>query len=245
MSKTIAIIGSGPGVGMAIARRFGRAGFSVALLGRNLEKLDQLAEILTQEGINTSTFQADVMDREGLATSLQNVIKHFGTIDVLEYGPAPAMDSLRTVEHTDVEAANYQFAFNVLGAITAVQTVLPGMKDRQDGAILFTTAVSAQYPLNITASFGIAAGAQLNYARLLHNNLKAAHIYTGIVSIAAMVVADGQAGEEIAAKFPPGLPVVTAEQVADQHWTLYTKRDKCEATVGDVQGILSVPGFQS
>lgn len=243
MSKTIAIIGAGPGVGLAIARRFGNEGFNVALLGRSTEKLKKLVSDLQNDGITAAAFTADVIDREGLAASLQNVISHFGNIDVLEYGPTPAMESLKTVLATDVDAASYQFAFNVLGAITTVQTVLPGMQARKDGAILFTTAVSAQYPLNITASFGIAAGAQLNYARLLHNNLKAENIYVGIVSIAAMVATDDEAGKLAAANFPPGLPVITAYQVADQHWAMYTDREKCEAIVGDAEAILSLPGF--
>jgi NADP-dependent 3-hydroxy acid dehydrogenase YdfG len=182
------------------------------------------------------------MDRTGLTEALHRVVNHFGSIDVLEYGPTPAMASIRTVTTTDVDAANLQFAFNVLGAITAVQTVLPAMQARKDGAILFTTAVSAQHPVNMTANFGIAAGAQLNYARLLHNNLKGDNIYAGIVSIAGLVAPTDEAGKKRVENFPPGLPVITAQEVADQHWALYTKRDKCETIIGDLEK-LSVMGL--
>lgn len=243
MSKTIAIIGAGPGVAMAIARRFGSNGFNVALLARSEAKLSSLVASLNAEGIAAAAFTADVMDRAGLAQALQQVIRHFGSIDVLEYGPAPSMETMRTVAATDADAATYQFEFNVLGAITAVQTVLPGMKLRKDGAILFTTAISAQRPVNITASFGIAAGAQLNYARLLHDNLKADNIYTGIVSIAAMVAAE-QPHADVAANFPVGLPIISADEVADQHWAMYSNRDTCEAVVGDAEAILSLLGVQ-
>jgi NADP-dependent 3-hydroxy acid dehydrogenase YdfG len=244
MSKTIAIIGAGPGIGLAIAQRFGREGFNVALLGRNQERLDGLVDSLKNEGVVAASFIADVMDRPGLASALQQVIDHYGSIDVLEYGPAPAMDKMRSVLDTEVEAANYQFEFNVLGAITAVQAVLPGMRARQSGTILFTTAVSAQHPLNITASFGIAAGAQLNYARLLHNNLKEENIYVGSVSIAALVAADEASGKILAAHFPPGLPIIKPKDVSDVHWALFTGRGKCEAIVGDFEALQATPGFQ-
>jgi short-subunit dehydrogenase len=240
MSKTIAIIGAGPGVGLAVARRFGKEGFRVALLARNEEKLAEMVNQLTDQGIESAAFQADVMDTGGLSAALRDVIAHFGSIDVLEYGPVSGMGKMRTVLETDMEAASYQFAYNVLGAIAAVQTALPGMQTRKDGAILFTTAVSAQHPVNMTASFGISAGAQLNYARLLHDNLKSDGIYTGIVSIAALVTSEDPASAAIAANFPAGLPIISADEVAEKHWELYTKRDSCEAFVGNVDAILGV-----
>ena len=243
MSKTIVIIGAGPGVGMAVARRFGSNGFKVALLARNQTKVEKLVASLEAEGITAAGFQADVMDREGLVTAMQRVVHQFGSIDILEYGPAPSMETMKTVTAVDVDAATYQYEFNVLGAITAVRAVLPDMQRRKEGTILFTTAISAQRPVNITASFGIAAGAQLNYARLLHNNLKADNIYVGIVSIAALVTSD-QTGDSNAGNFPPGLPIISAEEVAAQHWHMFNSRSTCEAIVGDAEAILALPGFE-
>jgi NAD(P)-dependent dehydrogenase (short-subunit alcohol dehydrogenase family) len=239
MSKTIAIIGAGPGVGLAIAEQFGREGFRVALLGRNPENLSKLSEALSSKGIESKYFTADVMDRPGLETALKEVLAVFGRIDVLEYGPSPAPDSIRPFSNLDIDSVVYQFEFNVLGAMAAVQTVLPQMRERGGGAILFTSAVSAQNPVAVTANFGIAAGGLLNYTRLLHNNLKAESIYAGIVSIAAFVSRDGQ---EMPAGFPPGLPVVSAQEVAAQHWQLYTERKGYEAIVGDEEGILAILG---
>lgn len=243
MANTIAIIGAGPGVGLAIAKRFGKEGFQVALLGRSMEKLDQLVFLLKQHGITAQSFVADVLNRDGLEQSLKQVIATLGGIDVLEYGPSPSFETLRNVTSLDVESVQHQLDFSVLGAITAVQTVLPAMLENKEGALLFTTAISAQNPVNLTANFGIAAGAQLNYVRLLHNNLKAENIFAGIVSIAGLVVPEGEAGEQLKANFPPGIPILTPEAVADQHWFLYTEQAQCEAIVGDVEKILSAPGF--
>ncbi len=51
---TIAIVGAGPGLGLAIARTFGREGFSVALIARTQDKLDRLAADLGAEGITAA-----------------------------------------------------------------------------------------------------------------------------------------------------------------------------------------------
>lgn len=44
--KTIAIVGAGPGLGLSIAKKFGKNGFQVALVARNEEKLNQLVAVL-------------------------------------------------------------------------------------------------------------------------------------------------------------------------------------------------------
>ena len=53
---------------------------------------------------------------------------------------------------------------------------------RRRGSLLFTTAPSAERPMQMTGSFGVAGGALLNYVRLLHDDLAADNIYVGVVS---------------------------------------------------------------
>jgi len=86
---TIAIIGAGPGMGLAIARTFGSRGFDVALIARTKDKLQTLVDQLGQEGITAEAFPADVLDRPSLTAALGAIKARFGGIDVLEYSPAP------------------------------------------------------------------------------------------------------------------------------------------------------------
>ena len=51
---SIVIVGAGPNLGAAIARRFGREGMPVGLVSRNREKLEALAEDLAQDGITAT-----------------------------------------------------------------------------------------------------------------------------------------------------------------------------------------------
>ena len=59
---TLAIIGAGPGLGAAVARRFGREGFAVALIARDPVKLEELAADLSADGVTAQGFSADVRD---------------------------------------------------------------------------------------------------------------------------------------------------------------------------------------
>lgn len=243
MTKAIAIVGAGPGVGMAVARKFGREGFKVALLARNAEKLDALVGELASAGIDAAAFRTDVIDRAGLVSALRAAGERFGSIDVLEYSPTPSADTMRRPREIDVQDEQLHLNMSVLGAIAAVRAVLPGMIERKEGAILFTTAASAQHPIAMTANFGVAAGALLNYARLLNKDLAADGIYAGIVSIAGLVVQRGQGEQQIPSRFPPGMPLLTAEEVAELHWALQTKRDRAEAFAGDIEALLTKSGL--
>lgn len=229
MLKTIAIVGAGPGVGMAVAERFGAEGFRVALVARNAEKLEGMVKALQERGIEAAAFIADIRDRAGLVAALGQAIAAFGAIDVLEYSPTPTSESLLPPREMTEENEQLHLEMGVLGAITAVRTVLPSMLGRDNAAILFTTAASAQYPVTFTASFGVAAGATLNYARVLNQDLGRDGIYVGIVSIAGLVVPPGEEHNRNA----QGLSLMTAAEVAGLHWELYSRRDRVEAILGD------------
>lgn len=238
MPRTIAIVGAGPGVGFAVAERFGRERFRVALIARNATRLNALVEQLQAKHVEAAAFPADVRDRPALTRALQGAASRLGSIDVLEYQPTATPETLRTAKAMDVENEQYHLDLAVLGAITAVQAVLPGMLERKSGSLLFTTAASAQYPVPFTASFGVAAGAARNYARVLHQELAADGIYAGIVAIAGIVV---QRGEETHPSFA-GLPTLTPQDVADVHWRLHTERNMSEAFAGDLKVIQALSG---
>ena len=82
---TIAIMGAGPGMGLAIAQTFGKEGHQVALLSRTPAKLDPVVAELTDQGIEAAAFAADVLDRPAIVSGLAAVKQRFGQIDVLDY----------------------------------------------------------------------------------------------------------------------------------------------------------------
>jgi short-subunit dehydrogenase len=238
MAKTIAIVGAGPGIGMAVARKFGGEGFNVALLARSEDKLAEYVKELKDAGIEAAAFKADVTDRPELEKALAAVKETFGSIDVLEYGPTPASDKLATAAVTTVESAQFQFEVGVLGAIAAVQSVLEDMRAKKEGALLFSTAGSATDPIPMTANFAIAASGLRSYTRTLNQELKGDGIFAGIVEIAGVV--DKEDGSP-AMPMPPEL-VVTASTVAATFWDMYTKREPVDVMLGDMDMIKKMMG---
>lgn len=96
----IAIVGAGPGLGAAVARRFGAEGFAVGLISRHPGRLDGLVEELANDGVHAEAFAADVRAPASVARALEQVTESLGPIEVLQYSPLPQKDFMRPVLET-------------------------------------------------------------------------------------------------------------------------------------------------
>ncbi len=240
MNKTILIIGAGPGVGLAVAERFGKEGYNVALVARNKEKLHKYEDQLTAKGISAAIFPADILKRDELVEAISAAKSHFGTIDVMEFSPSPTLESMRTPRNIDVENEQYHLNLQVLSAITAVQAVLPDMLKRKEGSLLFTAAASAQKPVCMTASAGIAMGAQLNYVRVLNKDLASENIFAGIISVAGIISKEGQDSSDDKKHFPKGVSIISSKDIAEAHWQMHINRHEYEIIFGDMDTLAAM-----
>ncbi|MFD6493843.1 SDR family NAD(P)-dependent oxidoreductase [Streptomyces sp. NPDC059944] len=176
---TIAVIGAGPGLGAAVARRFGREGFGIALVSRNQERVDALAAELTGAGLTARGFTADVRDPKALAAVLDAVPEALGPIEVLQYSPIPHPDFMRPVLETRPDDLVGPIEFSLYGPVAAVRQVLPGMRSLGRGTVLFVNGGSAVIPHAERAGTSIAFAAESAYGHLLHDTLAADGIHVG------------------------------------------------------------------
>ncbi|MEV6405489.1 SDR family NAD(P)-dependent oxidoreductase [Streptomyces bobili] len=218
---SIAIIGAGPQLGLAIARTFGSQRIDVALISRNRDKLDRLVAKLIAEGITAAAFPADVLDRESLTQALEDAGARFGGIDILEYSPVGSFSStaLTTPVGTEPAHVQHEIEFQLYGAIAATKAVLPAMREAGAGTLLYTTGAGSIDPVPQVGNVNAAAAALRNWVINLHKELdgtgvQAAHI--GIdVSIGTPAV--------------PGLPTARPEEISPVYWDLHTThRDQAE-----------------
>ena len=219
---TIAIIGAGPGMGLAIARTFGARGFDVALIARTRSKLDSLKEQLAKEGITAEGFVADVMDRPSLSAALGAAAARFGGIDVLEYSPAPhdlvPGMSLAPPSEATVENVQPQVEYYLYGALEAARAVLPAMREAGSGTMLFTTGGGSVDPLPVLGNVNAAAAALRNWVLNLNQELAGSGIFAGHVAISVWI---GEGG-------PAGIPSAQPDQIAPVYWEMHEARNRAE-----------------
>ncbi|MBK3568194.1 SDR family oxidoreductase [Streptomyces sp. MBT62] len=218
---SIAIVGAGPRLGLAIARTFGSQGYDVALIARNRTKLDDLVSTLTAEGITAAAFPADVLDRDALTQALKDAAAEFGGIDVLEYSPSAGLGSIKatTPAETELTHVQHEIEFQLYGAIAATEAVLPAMCEAGTGTLLFTTRATSMNPQPSTAPSGTAMAALRNWAINLHKELAGTGIQAAHIGIDATIGTPTFYGQ----------PRATADQLSLLYWDLHiAHRDQAE-----------------
>ena len=217
---SIAIVGAGPQLGLAIARTFGSQGFDVALISRNREKLDTLVGKLTAEGIAAAAFPADVLDRDALGQALQEAAAKFGGVDVLEYSPVAGFTTVMTTPaETEPAHVQHEMEFQLYGAIAATRAVLPAMRQAGAGTLLYTTGAGSIDPVPQVGNINAAAAALRNWVINLHKELDGTGIQAAHVGIDV----------SIGTPAVPGFPTAQPEEISPVYWDLHTaKRDQAE-----------------
>ena len=188
------IVGAGPNLGLAVARRFGREGQAIGLVSRNQEKLDGLVEELEADGIRAAARAADIRDSAGLAGAIEALAEELGRVEILEYSPLPAKEFMKPILDTGVEDVRGSLEFSVLGAVAAARAVLGPMRAAGRGTILFTTGGAAIKPYPLRAGVGIAFAGEVAYARMLHDELAGSGIHVAHTAIGGRI-APGEAHE--------------------------------------------------
>ncbi|WP_405507718.1 SDR family NAD(P)-dependent oxidoreductase [Streptomyces purpurascens] len=208
---TFALVGAGPGLGLATARRFGTAGHAVALISRDARKLEELTAELARDGIRARGFAADVLDPASLTTALREASETLGPIEILQYSPVPRADFMKPVLDTSADDLEAPLSFSVKGPVTAVHAVLPGMRALGRGTLLFVNGGSAVRPHPDRAGTSIAFAAESAYARMLHDALAPENIHAAQLIIPGAIRPDAEHSS----------PEVLARRLYDLH----TERD--------------------
>ncbi|MFF1395871.1 SDR family NAD(P)-dependent oxidoreductase [Streptomyces sp. NPDC058287] len=189
---TFALVGAGPGLGLATARRFGSAGHSIALLSRSAEHLENLTAELDRDGIRARGFTTDVLDPASLTTALRTAGDTLGPIEILQYSPVPRADFMKPVLDTHADDLDAPLGFSVKGPVTCVNAVLPGMRALGRGTLLFVNGGSAVRPHPERAGTSISFAAESAYARMLHDALADENIHAAQLIIPGAIRPDAE-----------------------------------------------------
>jgi NAD(P)-dependent dehydrogenase (short-subunit alcohol dehydrogenase family) len=228
MSKTIVVVGFGPGISTAVAEKFGVEGFSVALVARNEKRLAAGVVALQAKGITAAAFAADAADPAALRAALGKARAALGSIGVIHwnaYGGAEVKDLM----DTDPAVVGGVFDVAVVGLLAAVQEALPDLKSTGAGAVLVTngafgyaTPAMDALALNLkTMGVGLANAAKHKLVGLLAERLKGEGVYVGEVMVAGGVKGTPFGGEA----------GIEASAIAGKFWELYQGRGEVRARV--------------
>lgn len=179
--STLLIVGAGPRLGGAIARRFGAGGFDVALLSDDEASVTALGNALQDEGITAGWAVADSRDDRALRAAIGRFAAHTGGIDVALHNVSVWRDV------SVLELTTEQFLEDVhAGAgslFTIAQAVAPAMIAAGGGTILATGSAAADAPSPGAPTLGVQKAALRAVIRALDLELGPQGVHCATVTI--------------------------------------------------------------
>jgi len=207
-----AVVGVGAGLGAALARRFADD-YAVALMARDLEKLQQLASEISAAGGRAIPVAVDVSKPEEIRSAFERTRNDLGEVDVLLYNAA--MRPFGRLMETKPSTFETTWRVNAFGAFLCSQEVVPAMLSKSRGAILFTGATAGTRPFPTSAAFGPAKFALRGLAQVMARDLGPLGVHVAYVNI------DGAIDMPFIHKLRPDLKsedMLRPDAIAESFW---------------------------
>ena len=164
--KAAIVTGSSRGIGACIARRYGREGAAVAVVGNTRrERAEAVVAEIEAAGGKAQAFMADVgvvADCERLAGE---VIDAFGTVDILVNNAG--IFTPKPIEEVTEENWDSQQALNLKGAFFMTKAVVPTMKARGAGKIINISSIAGCGGFPHSAAYCASKGGLTNMTKAL------------------------------------------------------------------------------
>ena len=216
--KVAAVLGVGPGLGTAIARRFAGEGFAVALMARREQSVVAAREEIKGSGGEALPVATDATDPDSVATAFERVRAELGDPEVLVYNAG----AFRMGGVLEVSPAKFDECFkaNCAGAFYAAQQVLPAMVEAGHGTILLTGASAAlrgkaRFSALAVGKFGLRALAQSMAREFGPQGIHVSH-----------VIVDGQINTPRIQEMSPDREdhtLLSPEAIAETYWQLHSQ----------------------
>lgn len=213
---TALIVGAGPGLGLSLARRFGREGYAVAMVARRQPVLAELAAQLESLGPRLKTYAADATDPAAVGEICAATLRDLGEPSVLIYNAGSYLPGgIADITPEQFEAA---WKTGCMGAFLFARALLPAMADAGRGTVLLTGATAALrgskgFATLAVPKFGLRALAQSMAREYGPQGVHVAH-----------VVIDGQIDTPRLRERDPDRPAHTLlapDAIAETYWQLH------------------------
>ena len=196
-NRHLLLVGAGPGLGMAVARRFAEGGYRVTLVARGTDGLRALADGLADTGARIDTIVADASDPDALGARMAELYGEEGAPGLIVYNAV--MGAPDTLLESSVDHLQTAYAVDVISFIVLTQVVAPAMRAAGSGTIIVTGGGFADNPIPALATISLGKAALRSAATMLGADLAPDGIRVATLTIGGQIIAGTAFDPEIIA----------------------------------------------
>lgn len=171
LPPVLVVLGAGPGLGLAVARRFAQEGYVAVLATRTRDSAEELAATLRAEGHTAEGVGVDLTDPDDVAAVVDGIGTRHGRIDVLHFNPSAWRET--DVLQLTVPELLEDVTLGAGALLPAVQAAHRYFK--LDGRVLVTGSAAADTPSKAAPSLGVQKAAVRNLVTSLDATLAPEH----------------------------------------------------------------------
>ena len=141
----VLIVGASSGIGRETAELFAREGANVMASARREDRLRGLQHDLAEEGFPIEIASADASNAAEMEQLAGRARARFGSLDILVYSAGTNTPD-RSMKRLNQDIWDMMLSVNLNGAYYATRAVLPAMRERGSGHLIYVSSISGLTP---------------------------------------------------------------------------------------------------
>jgi NADP-dependent 3-hydroxy acid dehydrogenase YdfG len=211
------LTGASSGIGEATAIALAAEGASLAIAARRRDRLDDLAQRITEKGGQVFSITADVSDEAQIDDLVQQTQAKFGKVDILVNNAGVML--LGMIDGANTEDWRRMINLNVLGLMYATHKVLPLMKAQGNGHIVNISSVAGRVAnagsgVYNASKWAVGAFSEALRKEVYQNNIRVTIIEPGLVATELPYHVTDPKAKETTASFYGSLKNLESEDIA-------------------------------
>ena len=173
--KKVWITGASSGIGKAVAEKFAKEGWQVAVSARRKEILDEMAK-----DHNISSYPLDVVDEQNCKITFQKIISEFAEIDLCIF--CSGTYDPKKEKEIDIKQNKFVMDVNYFGVLHCVKAVEKYFKDKKKGHISIVSSIAGYRGLPNSSGYGPSKAALTNFGESIYFDFKKFGVRVSIIS---------------------------------------------------------------
>ncbi len=136
------ITGASSGIGKATALALAKSGVHLALVGRSVARLQDVASMVQAEGIEVQIYPFDLIKLDQIKEKFEAIADNLGTVDILVNNAG--IGYTNTLAETSLDDWQTVMNLNLTSAFQVTAGVLPQMRSQQNGLIINVSSIAAK-----------------------------------------------------------------------------------------------------